>query len=86
MLGYFNNRNIIHFSHKATSSEDIDKIYQVALDGISDNMNALVQTGKHCFINTTDMITMGYYSIEILSEAYTLQEDTTCDGQISTDV
>ena len=27
---------------------------------------------------------MGYYVIEFVSEAYTPQEDTTCDGKIST--
>ena len=27
---------------------------------------------------------MGYYVIEFVSEAYTLQEDTTCEGKIST--
>ena len=33
----FNNWNILKLSHKATYSEEIDKIYQVVLDGISDN-------------------------------------------------
>ena len=45
MLGSFNNCDIIHFSHKATSSKDIDKIHQVVLDQISENMAALVQNG-----------------------------------------
>ena len=26
---------------------------------------------------------MGYYVVKFVSEAYTLQYDTTCDGQIS---
>ena len=47
VLGSFNNCNIINFSHKSTSSEDIDKINQVALDIISDNMAELMQTGQY---------------------------------------
>ena len=33
VLGSFNNWNIIQLSHKATSSEVIEKIDQVVLDG-----------------------------------------------------
>ena len=84
MLGYVNNGNIIYFSHKVTSSEDIDKINQFVLDGISDIMSALVQNGKYGAINTTNTTTMGYYVIKFLSEAYTLQEDRLCDGKTST--
>ena len=56
-LGYFNNWNIINFSHKATSSEDLDKIHKVFLDGISDIMSALVKTGQYGTINTPDTTT-----------------------------
>ena len=59
MLSSFKNWNIVHFSHKVTSSEDLDKIHQVLLDGISDNITALVQTGQYGAINTTDTTTMG---------------------------
>ena len=38
VLGSFHNCNVIHFSDKVASSEDIDKIHQVALYSISDNM------------------------------------------------
>ena len=51
VLGSFNNCIIIKFSHKAPSSEDLDKINQVVLDGISDNMAVLVQTGQYGAIN-----------------------------------
>ena len=74
MLGYFNNWNILRLSQKETSSEGICKIHQFLLDGISDNMPELVQTGKYCAINTTDTNKMGYYVIKFLSEAYILQE------------
>ena len=72
MLRYFNNWNIIKWSNKATSSEWIDKMHQVVLDRISDNMDALVQTGKYGAIYTTDTDTMGYYVIKSIPEAYTL--------------
>ena len=80
----FNNCNTIDFSHKSTSSEDIEKINQFVLDGISDNMDALLQTVQYGNINTSDTTTMGYYVVKLLSEAYTLQEDTTCDVKTST--
>ena len=45
-------------------------------------MAALVKTGKYGSINTIDTTIMGYFVIKFMSEAYTLQEDTTCDGKI----
>ena len=45
-------------------------------------MASLVQYGKYGAIKTTDTSRMGYYIIKFVSEAYTLQEDTTHDRQI----
>ena len=45
-------------------------------------MASLVQYGRYGTTNTTDTSTMGYYVITFVSEAYTLQEDTACNGQI----
>ena len=59
MLGSFNNCNIIKLSHKETSSEDIDKINQVVLESIGENMVAFFQTDKYGAINTTFTTTMG---------------------------
>ena len=59
VLGYFNNWNIMQLSHKATSIEEIDKIHQVVLDGISDNIAVLVQNDKYGAINLTYTTTMG---------------------------
>ena len=73
LLGYFKNWNIIQLSHKETRSEEIHKINQVVLDGISDNMTALAQTGKNGTINTTYATKMEYYVIKFISESYTLQ-------------
>ena len=74
MLGYFNNWNMIKLSHKATSSEEIVKINQVVLYGISYNMYALVQTGQYGAINTTYTVTMGYCVIKFMSKPYTIKE------------
>ena len=41
-LGSFESWNTVKFSHKKTYSKDIDKINQVVLDSISDNMATLV--------------------------------------------
>ena len=70
-------------SHKATAREAFEDIHHVVLDGISDNMAPLIQSGKYGTMNTTDTSTMGYYVINFVSEAYTLKYDTTCDGKIS---
>ena len=69
-------------SSKSTSSEKFDEIYQVVLDGISDNMASLVESGKYKAINIADTSTNGFYVIIFKSGAYTLQENTTIDGQI----
>ena len=53
MLGSFNNWNIITLSDKSTTGDAFEDINQVVLDGISDNMASLVQSGKYGTINTT---------------------------------
>ena len=45
-------------------------------------MASLVESGKYGAINTTDTSTYGFYIIMFASGAYTLQENTTIDGQI----
>ena len=59
-----------------------DEIHQVVLDFISDNVASLVQSGKYSIINTADTTTNGFYVIQFISEAYTLQNNTKIDGQI----
>ena len=63
VLGEFNNWNIIELSSKSNSSETFDEIHQVVLDGISDNMASLVESGKYVAINTTYTSTNGFYVI-----------------------
>ena len=82
VLGSFNNWNIIELSSKSTSSETFDEIHQVVLDSISINMSSFVESSKYGAINTTDTSTNGFYVIMFTSGAYTLQENTTIDGQI----
>ena len=67
-----------------TSSNTFDEIHQVVLDGISDNMAYLVESGKYGSINKTGTSTNGFYVIMFTSGAYTLQENTTIDGKIIT--
>ena len=45
-------------------------------------MASFVQSGKYGAINTTDTTNNGFYIIMFTSEAYTLQYNTTIDGQI----
>ena len=59
VLVYFNNCNIIKLEHKATSSDDIEKIYHVLIYGISDNMAELLITGQYGAINTINITTKG---------------------------
>ena len=69
-------------SHKATVGEAFEEIYQVIFGGISDNMASLVQYINYGPMNTTYTSSMGYYLIKFVSESYTLQDDTTWDGQL----
>ena len=63
VLGSFNNSNIIQLSPKSTSSDAFDEIHKVVIDGISDNMASLVESGKYGAINTTDTSTNSFYVI-----------------------
>ena len=84
VLGFSNNWNNILLSQKSTSSDKFIEINQFVIDGISDNMALLVQSGKYGAINAIDTTTKLFYFIMFISEAYTLQENTTIDGQIIT--
>ena len=53
VLGYFRKWDMIKLSNKSTPSEYFDKIHNIVLGRISDNMASLVQTVKHGSINTT---------------------------------
>ena len=75
VLDSFNNCYILKLSHKETSSEEIDKVHQVVLDVISENMATLLQKGQYVAINTTDTSTMIYYVVKFMSEPYTLHEE-----------
>ena len=45
-------------------------------------MASLVQLGMYGAINTDDTTTNGFYVIQFLSDAYTLQSNTTIDRQV----
>ena len=63
VLGSYNNCNIINLTPKSTPFEVFDEINQVVLDGISDNMASLVQSGMYGVINTDDTIKNEFYVI-----------------------
>ena len=81
VLGPYNNWNIIHLTLKSIPSEAFDEIHHVVLDGISENMASLVQSGMYCAINTNDNTSNGFYVIKFISEACTLKNNTTIDGK-----
>ena len=71
-------------SSKSTSSDTFDEVHQIILDGISDNMASLVESGTYGAINTSDTSINGFYVFMFTSGAYTLQENTAADGKIIT--
>ena len=54
VLGSYNNWNIIELTPKLTPFEEFYEIHKVVLDGISENMDSLVQSGMYGSINTAD--------------------------------
>ena len=52
------------------------------LDGINENVASLVRLGIYGAINTDDTSTNGYYVIQLLSDAYTLESNTKIDIQV----
>ena len=81
--GIYNTCNIMNFTNKTTSSEDFNDNYKVVFDGISENMDLLVHTGKYGVINTTDLKKMGYYVENYLYGALILQEYTNIERQLN---
>ena len=79
----YNNWNIITLTSKSITYEAFDEIHQVVLDRISENMSSLVQSGIYGAINTADNTSNVLYVIQFLSEAYTLKNNTTIDGQVN---
>ena len=75
---------MIQLSSKSTSSVTFDEVHQVVIDGISDNTASLFESGTYRAISTTYTSTNGFYVIMFTSGAYTLQRNTTIDGQIIT--
>ena len=74
--------NIIQLSQKLTSYDEFNEIHQVVLDGISDNIASLVQSGNYRAIGTTETETNIFYVFMFKSEAYKLQYNITINRQI----
>ena len=54
----------------------------MVIDGISENTASLVQSGMYGAINIYDITKNGFYVIQFISEAYTLQNNTTIDVKV----
>ena len=78
----YNNCNIIELTPKSITFEAFDEIHKAVIDGISENTASLVQSGMYGVINTAGNTTNGFYVIQFFSEAYTLQNNPTIDGQV----
>ena len=59
-----------------------DEIYKVVLDGISEKMASLIQSGINGSVNTAGNTSNGFYVIQFISESYTLQNNTKIDVQV----
>ena len=57
-------------------------MHQVVSDRINENIASLVQSGMYRAINTDETKTNELYAIQFISDAYTLKNDTTIDGQV----
>ena len=82
VLGSYKNRNIIELTPKAIHFEAFDEIHKVVLGGISENMAPFVKSGVYGAINTSDNTTNRFYVIQLNSEAYKIQNNTTIDGKV----
>ena len=82
VLGSYKNWNIIELTPRSITFEAFDDIHKVFLDGISEDMASLVQSGIYGANNTAKNTTNAFCAIQLISEAYTLQNNTTIDGQI----
>ena len=82
VLVSYSNWNIIELTPKSTPFGGFDDMHQVVLDVISENMDFLVQSGMYYAINTYYTTDNVLYVIQFISEAYTLQNNTTIYGQV----
>ena len=81
-MGSYKNWNIIELSQKSIPLDAFDNINKVVIDGISESMTSLVQSGMYSTINTYDTTKNGFYIIQLIPEAYTLQNNTEIYGQV----
>ena len=82
VLVSYNNCNIIDITQKSIPSEAFDEIHKIVIDRIGENMASLFQAGMYGAINTEYNTSNVSYVIQFVSQAYTLQNNTTIDGQV----
>ena len=69
-----------YFNKKTITGEDFEEIHLFFLGRICYNLDFRVQYGNDGDMITTDPTKLVYYVVKCVSEAYTLQEVTTCYG------
>ena len=82
VMGSYKNWTIIELTPKPTTFEVFDETHKVIIDGITENITSLVQSGMYGDINTDDTTKNGFYVIKFIPEAYKLQNNTTIDGKL----
>ena len=78
----YNNCSIIHLTPKSIPSEAFDEIHQVVIDGISENIASLVQSGMYGAINKYDTTKKWILCHSLHLICIKLQNSTTIDGQV----
>ena len=81
-MGLYKNCNIIEITPRSIPFGAFYDMHKLVLYGISKNIASLLQSGMYGGINTANITTNGFYVIQFISEAYTLQNITTIDGQV----
>ena len=71
-----------YLHNKYTLSDKFYEIHRVVLDGISDIMASLEDTGIYFEISTIDTSIMGYYVDKLIYISVNLQQDNRTDDKV----
>ena len=78
---YYHHVLIILYCH-ATGKAYVDKINKVLVDGISDNMAALVKTDKYCVVNITYTTTISTMWLDLCQNLTHHKKKTVIDKYV----
>eukprot|EP00957_Ditylum_brightwellii_P142858 10885272-Ditylum_brightwellii.AAC.1 len=65
---------------KDTGDDDLIEIQEIIIQGIADNMGAIVNENNFRAVNTNDPKTKGLYIVKFTSLPYALQENLEVDN------